>query len=330
MQISDPFYGTVKIHEPVLQELIHSRPVQRLRHINQAGALKYTTPHATVTRYEHSIGVMLLLRRLGADINEQIAGLLHDVPHTAFSHVVDYALDVQGHDYHEQHHERILTESEIPRILEKHGHDINDFLSDERYTLLERPAPDLCADRLDYTLRDTQIIRRKDMTHYVPHIGVHEGRIVMTDADKAAQLAHDYLDSDKLIWANPREGAAYDLLASALRRALHTGLISHEDLWKTDDELFAILDRSRDEEIQKHLRLLTRNLRVEVTQEPSDVHDTPKLRYINPHIKTAQGTIRATEHSQQLLRAIKDHRKWHAGGHHIKILTHATPLLEIN
>lgn len=330
MEISDELYGTTTIEEPILQDLINSRPVQRLRHINQAGALKYTTPHATVTRYEHSIGVMLLLRKLGASLKEQIAGLLHDVPHTAFSHVIDYALEVEGHNYHEQHHRRILEESEIPAILEKHGHDINDYLDVENYPLLEQPAPDLCADRIDYTLRDTQIIRRKDMTHYIKHFAVHEGKIVMTDADKAAQFAQDYLASDKLIWGNPREGAAYDLLASALRQALDTGLISHEDLWKTDDELYAILDRSDDHTIQENLARLTRNLRVEVTEQPADVHDTPKMRYINPHVRTKDTLKRASEHSPQLLRAIREHREWHRGGHHVKILAHATPILDTN
>jgi HD superfamily phosphohydrolase len=32
---------------------------------------------------------MLLVRRLGASLEEQIAALLHDVSHTAFSHVID-------------------------------------------------------------------------------------------------------------------------------------------------------------------------------------------------------------------------------------------------
>ena len=330
MQIRDDIHGTATINEPVLQELITSKPVQRLRHINQAGALKYTTPHATVTRFEHSIGVLLLLRQLGASLQEQIAGLLHDIPHTAFSHVVDYALDVQGHDYHEQHHARILQRSEIPRILERHGFNTQDFLEVEQYTLLEQPAPNLCADRIDYTLRDTQIIRRKDMRAYLKYFAAHNGRVVMTNPQAAAALAQEYLLSDKHIWANPREGAAYDLLASALRRALDTGLISHQDLWLTDDELYAILDRSNDTHIQEVLAQLTRNLQVRVTNQPADFHNTPKMRYINPHVKQAGKLTRATEHSQELRQAIREHHEWHAGGHHVKLLSYEKPLLDTN
>ena len=36
---------------------------------------------------------MLLIKKLGGSVEEQIAGLLHDVSHTAFSHVIDYVFD---------------------------------------------------------------------------------------------------------------------------------------------------------------------------------------------------------------------------------------------
>lgn len=63
---------------------------------------------------------MLLLRKLGASLNEQIAGLLHDASHTAFSHTADWVL---GHketeDYQDIHHERILRRFGIPAISSK-------------------------------------------------------------------------------------------------------------------------------------------------------------------------------------------------------------------
>ncbi len=36
---------------------------------------------------------MMLVNRLGGSLEEQIAALLHDVSHTAFSHVIDYVLE---------------------------------------------------------------------------------------------------------------------------------------------------------------------------------------------------------------------------------------------
>lgn len=51
--------------------------------------------------YDHSMGVFVILRARGAPLEEQIAGLLHDVSHTAFSHVGDwvYGKENQDKDY---------------------------------------------------------------------------------------------------------------------------------------------------------------------------------------------------------------------------------------
>lgn len=89
MLVNDEIYGEYEV-EAVLQDLIQSKPVQRLKGIHQGGASYLVNPKWNVTRYEHSMGVMLLIRRLGGSIEEQIAGLLHDVSHTAFSHVIDF------------------------------------------------------------------------------------------------------------------------------------------------------------------------------------------------------------------------------------------------
>ena len=68
------------------------------------------------TRYEHSVGVMLLVRRFGASLDEQIAALLHDVSHTAFSHVIDYVFNDHDHQsYHEEKKEQFISGSDIAR-----------------------------------------------------------------------------------------------------------------------------------------------------------------------------------------------------------------------
>jgi len=76
MEIKDRVYGKIDINEPVLLTLLKSKPLIRLQGINQAGASQYAIPNKIVSRYEHSVGVMLLLKILGASTEEQIAGLL--------------------------------------------------------------------------------------------------------------------------------------------------------------------------------------------------------------------------------------------------------------
>ncbi len=153
MIVSDIIYGDYNV-DHVLAELIMSKPVQKLKGIHQGGASYLVNEEWNVTRYEHSVGVMLLIKKLGGSIEEQIAGLLHDVSHTAFSHVIDFVLENKEEDYHEKIYQKVIIDSEIPCILKKHGYDYKDILFNEsKWTLLEQPAPELCADRVDYTLR---------------------------------------------------------------------------------------------------------------------------------------------------------------------------------
>ena len=128
MRVKDTIYGEFDITEPLLIELINSKPVQRLKGINQGGPINFYEPQMTVTRYEHSIGVMLLLRKLGASIQEQAAGLLHDVAHTAFSHVVDHVYKDNTHSYHDRQHKNVVEESEIPSILQQHAINIEQLM----------------------------------------------------------------------------------------------------------------------------------------------------------------------------------------------------------
>src|SRR5690349_173379 len=74
LKITDPLYGTFDIVEPVLIHLINSKTVQRLNHVYQHGITDLIGLTAPVSRFEHSVGAMLLVRLLGCSLEEQIAG----------------------------------------------------------------------------------------------------------------------------------------------------------------------------------------------------------------------------------------------------------------
>ena len=71
-----------------------------------------------------------------------MAALLHDVSHTAFSHVVYFVFDdPDGQSYHEKRKEPVMAGSDIPEILYRHGMDWRAFVDEERFTLLEQAPP---------------------------------------------------------------------------------------------------------------------------------------------------------------------------------------------
>ena len=92
-----------KLSKPVLLELFDSKAIGRLRGVLQHGVTAVLGITKPITRFEHSVGVMLLVRRTGGGLREQVAAMLHDVSHTAFSHVIDHVFHDQGtQSYHEQ------------------------------------------------------------------------------------------------------------------------------------------------------------------------------------------------------------------------------------
>ncbi|MBD3313109.1 HD domain-containing protein, partial [Candidatus Woesearchaeota archaeon] len=126
MIVTDKLYGRQEIKDSLVLELLKTKEMQRLRGINQYGVWKFVTPWMTTTRFEHCIGVYLLLRRLGADKEEMVAGLLHDIGHAAFSHVYDYVVGrSEQQDSDGMMHSRMIENPGIKTIITKNGLDID-------------------------------------------------------------------------------------------------------------------------------------------------------------------------------------------------------------
>lgn len=116
--------------------------------------------------------------------------LLHDVSHTALSHVVDNIFD--GRVVHEEDKWVFLGMTDIPDILTRYGFDPNRICNEDNFTLLERDAPKLCADRCDYGVRDAHAFGLLSLTQGQQVINAfvaYEGEIVMRDVHSARMFA---------------------------------------------------------------------------------------------------------------------------------------------
>lgn len=286
MRYVDALYGEVEISEAVLQDVIASNAMQRLKGVSQHGitALLGITP--PFSRFEHSIGAMLLVRRLGADINEQVASLLHDVSHTAFSHVIDFVFDDHsGQSYHEEKKEEVVARSDIPAVLQRHGLDWRDYLDESSFTLLEQPSPDLCADRLDYFLRDLEFLklaRHEEIQSCLSSLEVKDGKIVADDLDNARWLAYTFIEADRASWSNFREVGLYQLTAEAIKTAHEHSVISEEDIWGTDESLWQKIQSTNVHAVNKLVKQLTPGTRFIWSDTQPLFKITTKVRSIDP------------------------------------------------
>jgi uncharacterized protein len=235
--------------------------------------------------------------------------LLHDVPHFAFSHVVDFVFENEKHEYHELFHEHVIANSEIPQILKKY-HIPKTMVHPEEFKLLERNLPDLCADRIDYAFRD-YLIWKRDYESIQAKIGgltVYQGEFVFNNQNAAEAFAVDYIKQDKEVWANPREVASYIILAQALHHALERKMITHEDLFTDDETVMNMLKIRGDAFVQKKLSFLTPDFRVEeATHDHHHLYIKTKVRAVDPKILIGKKIIFLSKISTRFKKLYAEH-----------------------
>lgn len=161
--VKDPVHGYIILDEEVLK-IVDSAAFQRLRRISQLPFVYLVYPGARHTRFDHSLGCMHLAKmfgeRLGLDKYKlqvlAIAGLVHDIGHTPYSHLLEALLREKGLS-HEDMTLRILEDNEVSNAIEGCGVSIKDV---KRVLEKEDPLGSIISgpvdvDKLDFLLRDS-------------------------------------------------------------------------------------------------------------------------------------------------------------------------------
>lgn len=293
-------YGTLQIDDPLIQELIEAPLFQRLKGIHQYGVVYFITPTESYSRFDHSLGVYHLLNKIHVSREQQIAGLLHDVSHTVFSHVGDYVFQDRypGNSYQDDIHHWFLLEGGFSTILQKYG------LSSEAihhknssFTALDQPLPHLCADRIDYNLQGAylrKLIDKKEFDEILESLNFRSDKQqwVFDSFEPALKLAHFSLKMTEELWGAAWEGLAYSWTADALRRSFEIGLVSFDEFhFSTDEMVWNKLKSSSDPKISSLLSKM-QNVKqhfklTELGQE--DLFLRLKFRGLDPIINTASG-----------------------------------------
>jgi hypothetical protein len=298
MHWDDRVYGEVKVEDPGVLALIECPTFRRLQGIKQAGPSALAFPFKTVTRLEHSLGVYLLLGRLGADRREQVAGLLHDISHTAFSHAVDFVFSSEEQDHHEGLKPEFLRRPDLASTLAEMGFRPEEFFDDSVYPLLERPLPELCADRLDYFFRDSlacSVTTPDQVARFLEHLTVVGSTIAFNDPAVAREAVDRFAVMNREWWASPTEAYIYNEFADALREAFRTGVLRKADLLGDDALVLAKIRSARGGRIGAKLQNILR-FRPEAIQgfAPRVI---PKTRWIDPMVVDDSGLRKLSDRS---------------------------------
>jgi len=179
MEIRDPIHGFIQYDEKE-ERIINTKVFQRLRNIKQLALANYVYPGALHTRFDHSLGVMHLAKKIAEKLDLKknkikivsLAGLLHDIGHGPFSHVSEQILETytenlqnllskwKADNAHELMSILIIEfNEELKKAIndDKKRKEVIKILQKHKKRFLEKDiiSGPLDADKLDYLLRDS-------------------------------------------------------------------------------------------------------------------------------------------------------------------------------
>ena len=290
MIIADKIYGNIEIDEDV--KMILEKPyIQRLKKIHQNGADFLIDKRMNATRYEHSVGVMILLKKLGATKEEQIAGLLHDVSHTVFSHMVDTLIKNENQNFHEQERGKFIEINNIKKDIQEIGFNPDNLLNINNFSLLDKKMPGLCADRIDYMLRDLfnmDMLTNEEIKKIIDSLIIEDDIIKIKTIEQGRNIIKKFIDLNKKIFFNPYFEISNVLLSNIIRKLLDNKIIKEEDLFKDDEYIIKKIETS-----SFNKELININNKIRIIQHPKEgeFKVIRFLRYIDPVLSGSSARI---------------------------------------
>ena len=156
--------------------------------------------------------------------------------------------------------------------------------------------PLLCADRLDYFLRDSLACRvstPESVSRCLRHITAIDDLIAFTSADAARDAAERFAVMNRTSWAGETESFIYNEFADALREALETGILSEPDLLRDDAHVLSRLRSSGNARIAQAMDNIERFRPEKLVGFVPKI--LPKTRWIDPPVVVDGMAVRLSE-----------------------------------
>lgn len=298
MIIKDRLLGNIEFDEPIIEEIINSSAMQRLKNIS-LGSYYPAFPDVAhkVSRYEHSVGVYILLKKFNASIEEQIAGLIHDVSHSAFSHTIDYIIKnenitAENQDYQDSIHKNFVINSEIFPILKKYNFDPDYILDNSNFKLLDNDYPNLCADRIDNGLRGAVNIDNYDFKNIKTILNglcVKNNTFVFKDVNSAMLFYKLFEFGNEHYWSGDKSALMFSLNKRLFRYAIEQRYINFDDFYKyADNQIIAKLEKYKSDKTIQQLFSFLRQKNYKQFFNDKDAKSVDnincKFRRVDPYI----------------------------------------------
>jgi uncharacterized protein len=318
--INDPVYGDTKIESPVIEELINTQVFQRLKDITQSGMPNGLNKFPSFTRFEHSLGVYLILRKFGASELEQVAGLVHDIAHRAFSHIYEWILDerqsgIEG--VSESDTEKFIKDKEFIKVLKKYSISYIDLLDYSKFKILENSIPDLCADRLDYSFREYLMYKNSNYLYEQLGNKIDFSSIInsfyFNDIDSAELYGYEFLELQEEVWGGWDSVFRYQAIREIAIELINTGKISLHDFDNSEMIILQEIFSSQNPKVQNLVKLLKDNQLDTIPYFEKKV--VKKFRYVDPFGIYDGDLVRLSSVSEKFKDRLKEAQEKNLLGH---------------
>lgn len=319
-QFPEPIKELHKIYSPdfpdFLRPFMEAPEMQRLGGVSQTCGIAFTKFHNykfLLTRLDHSVGVALIIWYFTQDKKQTLAGLFHDISHTAFSHVGDFLRgDYENQESSEIFHDKIISNSpSIMNELKKlwiNFEEVNDYT---KYPIADNNWPQLASDRLEYNFcelicysGDLEKVKRLYSDIVVLKNEYEEDELGFQSLDKALEFGNIAIDNDAQVFSSYESKLGMSFLSELLKDAFESWLFTLNDLYQlTDMEVFWKIEQGGNDLLIKKLKYFQNmryyKVRVNKPKIGEFVVDTKnKRRYIDPLVKTRNGNIRLSKLDQ--------------------------------
>lgn len=305
-----------------LQKLSRTPAMARLRQVGMNCGCEYTSfplfrDLRPYSRFDHSMGVALIVWHFTGSKAQSIAGALHDIATPVFAHTVDFLLGdhvTQGATEHRTT-ELIETSPEICAILEDIGLTVEDVADYHRYPIADNNAPRLAADRLEYSLGNLfnygfcslEQVKTlyEDLAVDTNEDGIAE--LSFKNAEKAIRFTELALKASRVYVAD-EDRFSMEMLAALLRLGLERGALCLNHLHTTEPEVISRLleDPVCREKWQQFCAFSAVRQEVERPDTGHWICVPAKLRYIDPLIQQKGRVSQQSDYCRHLL---EDFRK---------------------
>lgn len=304
--------------------------MQRLKGISMISACEHTklVPFKFFhTRYEHSIGVALIVWNFTKDKKQTIAGLYHDIATPAFSHVVDYIHgDYETQESTEEYTEKIIRKSkEIMDLLDRDSISIYEIKDYHLYPIADNDSPRLSADRLEYTLSDGLVTQDAFSLEAIDRI--YKDLTILKNENgedeigfKNLKNAEEYIERATKLWhlfsGNNENGIIMQFWTDILKKMAEERFITEEDLYDySEQQIVEKIRNCTDKKILKAFEIFSNSEKIERSE--TEIKDKycisvkAKKRYTNPLVQINGNAIRidiASEKGKRIIEDIKNYK----------------------